>query len=450
MTRTLSSYARFFGMPIAALVLLLLVATTGAQPLLAQSSGDEPSENDMKRYYSLYFEDYKNENYAMALPNLSWILENAPQFPRNDDRNFRRAVRAHESLAQRADAEEERMEHLYEALDLLENAPERIEELGLEHDAYRWARLYGRFLQANARYFDDDELPQTEVDAYLSAYEMDPERMDPYYINRIIEGLTERDRQEALDFMDRLENERDDPEIMQMITGARDELFTSPEERYEFVVGRLEDAPENAELLQERYDLEERMGMREQMYETAEKLLDLQPSAQAYFDVGTMYLEDGEQSEAIARFERALQQDDLSDELHADVEFELGNAYRQQDRLPRARRHYRNALNIDSSYGAAYLAIGDLYTQAVANCEGPMDREDRAVYWLAVEYYERARNTDSAMERAANQKIRTFRQYFPDQEALFFRDDWEVGESFRIDYGCYSWINESTTVRAPA
>jgi len=450
MTRTRSPHARFFGVPIAALTLLFLVATVGAQPLAAQSSGDEPADSDIRRYYSLYWEDFQNESYAMALPNLEWILENAPQFPREDDRNFRRAVEAHENLAQRADAEEERMEHLYDALDLLENAPERIKELGLEHDEYRWARLYGRFLQANARYFDDDELPQTEVDAYLSAYEMDPERMDPYYINRIVEGLTERDRQEALDFMDRLENERDDPEVMEMITDARDDLFTSPEERYEFVVGRLEDDPENAELLQERYNLEEDLGMREQMYETAAKLLDLQPSAQAYFDVGTMYLDDGEQNEAITRFERALEQDELTDELRADVEFEMGNAYRQQERLQQARRHYRNALDVDSSYGAAYLAIGDLYTLAVANCEGPMEREDRAVYWLAVEYFERAREADPAMERSANQKIQTFRRFFPNQEALFFRDDWEVGESFRIDYGCYSWINESTTVRAPA
>lgn len=450
MTRTPSPHARFIGIPVVALLVLFLGATVGAQPLAAQSNDDEPSESDIRRYYSLYWEDFQNENYAMALPNLTWILENAPQFPRDDDRNFRRAVRAHQSVAEDADTEEERMEHLNKALDILENAPERIEDLGLEHDAYRWARIYGRFLQVNARYFSEDELPTTEVDKYLSAYEMDPERMDPYYINRIVQGLIDRDRQEALDFMDRVENDRDDPEIMEMITDARDDLFTSPEERYEFVVDRLEDDPENAELLRERYNLEEELGMREEMYETAEQLLDIEPSAQAFFDVGAMYLDDGEQDEAIDRFERALEQDDVTDELQADIEFEMGNAYRQQERLPQARRHYRNALDIDSSYGAAYLAIGDLYTLAVANCEGPMEREDRAVYWLAVDYFERARDADPAMERQANQKIQTFRRFFPNQEALFFRDDWEVGESFRIDYGCYSWIDESTTVRPPA
>ncbi|GEM_PF-149778 len=450
MTRTSSLHARFFGVPIAALALLVLVAALGPQPLAAQSNeDDEPSETDIRRNYSLYWEDFQNENYAMALPNLEWILEHAPHFPRDDDRNFRRAIEAHENLAQRADTEEARMEHLNRALDILENAPERIKELELRHDEYRWARIYGVFLQTHGHHFDADALPKTEVDAYLTAYEMDPERMDPYFIDRIISGLTDRDRQEALDFMDRVEQERDDSEIMEMITEARDDLFTSPEERYEFIVSRLENDPENPDLLQERYNLEERMGMRDQMYETAEKLLDLQPSAQAYFDVGSMYLDDGEQNEAIAQFERALEQDDLTDELRADIEFNMGNAFRQQDRLPQARRHYRNAIDIDPSYGAAYLAIGDLYTQAVANCEGPMEREDRAVYWLAVEYYERARDADPAMERAANQKIQTFQRFFPNQEALFFRDDWEVGASFRIDYGCYSWINESTTVRAP-
>jgi len=447
MTRIFSHPYRIAGLPIAALAMLVLLATLAPQTVAAQS--DDPEEREIRRNYSLYWEDFQNENYAMALPNLQWILDNAPQFPRDDDRNFRRAIEAHENLAERADDEEARMEHLREALDLLENAPERIKELELGHDEFRWARMYGRFLQMYGRHFDADELPKTEVDAYLAAYELDHERLDPYFIERIVQGLVERDRQQALDFMDRLENERDDDEIAELITETRDGLFDTPEERYDFIVSRLDGDPENPELLRERYTLEERLGKRDQMYETAEKLLEIEPSAQAFYDVGTMYMDDGEESEALARFERALEQGDITDELRVDIEFDMGTAYRQQGNLQRARRHFRNVLDIDSSHGHAYLAIGDLYTQQVADCEGPLERQDRAVYWLAVEYYERAKNADRSIERQANQKIQTFQRFFPNQEAIFFRDDWEVGESFRIDYGCYSWINETTTVRSP-
>ncbi len=437
---------RTFGLTLAAIVAMVAVAS-GA-PLSAQAqSNDDPDESEIRRNYSLYWEDFRNENYEMALPNLEWILEHAPHFPRDDDRNFRRAIEAYENLAQRTDDEEQRLDYIQRGIDILENAPERIRERELSHDEFRWMRIYGRFMQMFGRYVDDP--PMTELDAYMAAYELDPERLDPYFIDRIIQGLIEKDRQEALDFMDQLEEVRTDDEVQQMITDVRDDLFESPEERYDFVKSRLENDPDNPELLEERYNLEERLGLRSEMYDTAERLLELQPTAQAYFDIGNMYLDDGEPDEAYTRFERALEQDDLSEELEIDIQFEMGTAQRQQGNLQQARSHFRNVLNLDSSQGRAYLAIGDLYTQAVADCEGPLEREDRAVYWLAVEYYERAKEADPGVSRSADQKINTFRQYFPTQEMIFFRDDWNPGESFRIDYGCYAWINETTTVRSP-
>jgi hypothetical protein len=77
-----------------------------------------------------------------------------------------------------------------------------------------------------------------------------------------------------------------------------------------------------------------------------------------------------------------------------------------------------------------------------------MSRRDKAVYWLAVDMYRRAKQVDSSVTSTANSKINTYRKYFPTNEDIFFIDEWEKGSSVRIDYGCYSWIGESTTVRA--
>ena len=66
--------------------LLILFGMTGmAQTAFAQA--EEASDQEKAVHYSLYFEDFKNENYSSALPNLKWIIENAPGYPRNDDRN---------------------------------------------------------------------------------------------------------------------------------------------------------------------------------------------------------------------------------------------------------------------------------------------------------------------------------------------------------------------------
>src|SRR5690625_870000 len=130
-----------------------------------------------------------------------------------------------------------------------------------------------------------------------------------------------------------------------------------------------------------------------------------------------------------------------------DIYFNMGIAQQQIGNLQNARRHFRQALEIDSNFGAAYIAIGDLYVTQVGNC-GSFDREDRAVYWLAVDYYERAASRDPSVASQARQKARSYSGSFPSSEDLFFRG-WSVGDTYQVNYGCYSWIGESTTVRRP-
>ena len=51
-------------------------------------------------HYSLYYESFKNDNFENARSDLLWILENAPGLPKNDARNYRRAVKMYEGLAE--------------------------------------------------------------------------------------------------------------------------------------------------------------------------------------------------------------------------------------------------------------------------------------------------------------------------------------------------------------
>ncbi|MCH8962974.1 MAG: hypothetical protein IH820_17095, partial [Bacteroidetes bacterium] len=79
-----------------------------------------------------------------------------------------------------------------------------------------------------------------------------------------------------------------------------------------------------------------------------------------------------------------------------------------------------------------------------------LEREDQAVYWLVIDWYKKAKEAaplDAAVVNEANAKISVYRLYFPDGDALFF-NTWKVGERYTIDYGCYSWIGETTTVKA--
>ena len=61
--------------------LLLLALTPLAALGQTNDEGDGPSDMDIRRTYSLYTEDYNNENWESAAPNLRWMLEHAPTEP---------------------------------------------------------------------------------------------------------------------------------------------------------------------------------------------------------------------------------------------------------------------------------------------------------------------------------------------------------------------------------
>ncbi len=65
-----------------------------------------------------------------------------------------------------------------------------------------------------------------------------------------------------------------------------------------------------------------------------------------------------------------------------------------------------------------------------------------SVYWVAVDQYKKAIQKDSELAKVANKKIKTYSQYFPDTEMVFFYS-YKVGDTYKLE----GWINESTKVR---
>src|SRR5690606_20600338 len=93
--------ARVSGLSAILTLFLLVGAATTARPAHAQA--EQVTDQDKAVHYSLYYEEFKNQNFAGALPNLKWIIENAPGYPRNDDRNFERLVETYAGLATQSD-----------------------------------------------------------------------------------------------------------------------------------------------------------------------------------------------------------------------------------------------------------------------------------------------------------------------------------------------------------
>ncbi|TDI68962.1 MAG: tetratricopeptide repeat protein [Bacteroidetes bacterium] len=404
----------------------------------------EADDNTIRMNYSLYAEYWRNKSFDSSLPYLRWILKCAPGFPSGSDRNYRRAVDVYEGIGLASEDLDIRRTYLDSALYIHDVAVPNLKDAGFEADPFNWMFNKGRFMQSHP--VDLEDIQHEVGGVYQKAFEIDAARLEPYYINFIISDLVIRDQKtNAIEFMEVAENAYGDSgEYGVMIKEWRGRLFTSPEERIEFIEGQLADDPDNVELVSDLFNLYVDEEMRDMVYDLAPRLMELDPTAKTFRLVAKMRLDDGDTDGAIELYNQSLEMDDGQDSA-MEVYYNIGVAHQQEGRLSRARTSYRQALRVDSGYGEALMSIGDLYVAAVQGC-GSFEREDRAVYWLAADYFERARRLDDRVSAQIRSRLSTLSQLYPTAEDKFFKN-WTTGGDFRIDYGCYTWIGESTRVR---
>lgn len=385
-------------------------------------------------HYSLYYENYKNENYEDALPDLLWILENEPGFPKARDVNFERGIDVYEALAESAESAEDKRMHLDSALVLFDRVVPTIKELGGDIDEFEWTRNKGRFIQEHLDVLDD--LKGDAIQAYRKAYELDPTRLDPYYLDVIIsDHYTTGDIGGALDFLRELKDARGEEEGVQDLIRKYFAVIP-PEEQIAFLEEELEKNPDNVEILTQLFDLYEQEGYHAEMMELAPRMREMEPTPEILRLLTRLYIEDGEYEEAQAVFNEL--QTLSGGTLKAEDYHNMGIAQQEMGRFGDANRYYRQALEVNPEYRAALRAIADLYATAVASCGVP-DREAKGVFWLVADAYQRA--GDSA-------GYARYRAVFPNAEDIFYTSKWTEGSTTSVTYSCRGLtISGQTTVR---
>lgn len=424
---------------------LLLLAVV---PPPAQAQDSEPSKQEKLMHYSLYYESYKNDNFKSARSDLLWILEHAPGTPDGDDDNYRRVVKLYEGLAEQASDEEKRRAYLDTAATHLTSAVEKMEDQGLEYSPYEWERLKGRFVESHEGSVPDVEGLKAAAVHYRKAFELAPKELDPYYIQQVLKSYKEsNDIQKALDFANTVEAKRgDDEEVANMVSSVREDVFgKNLQAKIKYLEKQVDQNPDSTKLVTDLFDAYNQQGNVSKASELSKRLMKMNPSAETVREVAQMRLEDGRPKAALKAYDRAVEQ---GANLKAEDHFNRGTAYQKMNQLAKARQEFRKAIEMRDEFGRAYIAIGDLYARAVNECSGSeMKRSDKAVYWAAVDKYQQAKQIDSSVSSIANSKIRTYRKVFPTKEDIFYREGWEQGGTITVDYSCYSWIGETTTVR---
>lgn len=175
-------------------------------------------------------------------------------------------------------------------------------------------------------------------------------------------------------------------------------------------------------------------------FKASEHMYELDPSAEAAFNMARMFVKTGDSERAKRYYKQAMDQE-TDQSLLENYYFEYALfIFAKENNLQESRNYARRALAINPNNCKANMLIGDLYVAGSRNFSGD-DFERATVFWVAVDYFTKARSGEDCLAEAT-QKANTYRNYFPNKETAFFMS-LKVGDNYTVK----GWINETTKVR---
>jgi tetratricopeptide (TPR) repeat protein len=175
--------------------------------------------------------------------------------------------------------------------------------------------------------------------------------------------------------------------------------------------------------------------------QATQQLYELEPSAEAAFNMARRFVRRDETEKAKDFYQQAMEQE-TNKELLSRYYYEYAIfIFAKESDLQESRKYARMALEINPAYCEALTLMGDIYISASRTFNPETDFEKSAIFWVAVDYYERARqHPDCAVDAA--KKANDYRRYFPSKEDAFFLGLQE-GQTYKVG----GWINETTRIR---
>ena len=172
------------------------------------------------------------------------------------------------------------------------------------------------------------------------------------------------------------------------------------------------------------------------------KLHELEPSFSSARLLYQLNSSKDQNEEALNYLQQAIDSDESTDVDDAAMLLEMATFYfKKMNQSAKAVQKAKEAIEKDASVaGKANLLIGTVWYQA--KCSGN-EIEQRAKFWVATDYLQKAKNASPELASEADELIRTCRVYFPAVEEAFMYD-LQDGQSY--SFSC-SGMSATTTVR---
>lgn len=168
-----------------------------------------------------------------------------------------------------------------------------------------------------------------------------------------------------------------------------------------------------------------------------EAQLALDPSADAYVYGGTLKKKSGDNTGAIADFNKALELE-TSPRKKSNIAYKIATSYRNTSKST-ARNYAQKAIDANPSNGNAYLLIASLYASSANDC-GETPFEKRAMYWKAADMARKAGRVDPALSGRAGQAAASYEAKAPSKTDIF--NSGMAGKT--LSFNC--WVGGSVTV----
>ncbi len=171
----------------------------------------------------------------------------------------------------------------------------------------------------------------------------------------------------------------------------------------------------------------------------ADEVCQARPSSECKYSLGMLLVKQGEMGAALRFMKEAV---DLCTGCSDRVKYLLkaGQVASAAGNHSQARSYANQVLQIDTKSGEALILIGNAVAAQAGSCDGP---DAWGAYWLAYDYYQRAKSLDPGVAEKANERMASCAARFPTQGDAFFHQLTD-GKPFQATCG---GLNESTTVR---
>lgn len=168
---------------------------------------------------------------------------------------------------------------------------------------------------------------------------------------------------------------------------------------------------------------------------------EIEPSYNSAYYLYKLHGSKNNYDEAVSFLQQAIDSEESDAVKDAELLFEMAVFSFKNGKDAAAVAKAKEAAEKDASWaGKAYLLMADIWAgqRCTAN-----EMDNRAKYWVAVDYLQKAKSADESLAEEANGKISTYRQYFPKTEDAFMYDLTD-GKSYSISCG---GMYATTTVR---